>query len=73
MEKDTKKGGSNADGSRNPMYCSFCYANGKLTHPNMTLLEIRAIMKKKLKELGYPGIIAGFFTHGIPKLQRWRK
>jgi len=26
-----------------------------------------------MKEMGFPGFLSGFFTKGIPKLERWRK
>jgi hypothetical protein len=29
--------------------------------------------KGKLKEMGFPGFLAGLFTKGIPKLKRWSK
>jgi len=29
--------------------------------------------KLKMKEMGFPGFLAGFFTKGIPKLKRWAK
>jgi hypothetical protein len=29
-------------------------------------------VKDKMKEMGLPGFVAGFFTKGIPKLERWK-
>ncbi len=29
--------GTNADGSNNNEYCSYCFRNGKFTEPNMTV------------------------------------
>ncbi len=31
------------------------------------------LVKGKLKEMGFPGFVAGFFTRGIPKLARGKK
>ena len=73
MKRDEKGGGTNADGTRNTLYCSKCYENGKFTTPDMTVDEMKALVKGKLKEFGFPGFIAGFFTKGIPKLERWRR
>ena len=72
LKRDEKGGGTNADGSKSPMYCSKCYANGTFMHPKMTVDEMQALVKGKLKEFGFPGFIAGMFTKGIPKLERWR-
>lgn len=73
LKKDKKGGGTNADGSKSEMYCSKCYENGKFTSPDMTATEMQVLVKGKLKEFGFPGFIAGFFTKGIPKLERWNK
>jgi hypothetical protein len=73
FRNDPKGGGTNADGTKSKMYCSLCYENGKFTQPDMKAAEMQAFVKNKLKEMG--GIhkfFAGFFSSGIPKLERWR-
>ena len=55
------------------MYCSYCYENGDFTQPDITVDEMKALVKGKMKEMGFPGFLAGFFTKGIPKLERWKK
>lgn len=72
MRKDELGGGTNADGSTSLMYCSHCYQGGKFTNPDMTIDQMKERVKGKLKELGFPGFIAGIFTRNIPKLERWR-
>lgn len=72
LSKDPSGGGTNADGSKSTMYCSKCYDQGNFISPNMTVVEMQALVKTKLKEMGFPGILAGFFTKGIPKLERWK-
>lgn len=71
LKRDEKGGGTNADGSKSLMYCSKCYEGGVFKNPNMTVDEMKALVKGKLKEFGFPGFIAGMFTKGIPKLERW--
>ena len=71
LKKDEKGGGTNADGSKSAMYCSRCYENGAFTNPDMSAQEMQKLVKGKLKEMGFPGFVAGFFTKGIPKLERW--
>jgi len=72
MKKDPKQGGSNADGSKNKMYCSYCYENGEFTQPDITAKEMQEFVKGKMKEMGIPGFLAGLFAKGIPKLDRWK-
>ncbi len=72
MKKDPTGGGTNADGTKSTMYCSYCYENGEFLQPNITAAEMQKFVKGKLKEMGFPGFIAGFFTRGIPKLERWK-
>ncbi|MGA2822162.1 MAG: zinc ribbon domain-containing protein [Bacteroidales bacterium] len=73
MKKDEKGGGTNADGTKSKTFCSHCYENGKFTQPDITVRQMKDLVKKKLKEVGFPGFLTGLFTIGIPKLERWRK
>ncbi len=72
LKKDPNQGGTNADGSKNEKYCSYCYENGEFTQPDWTVVQMQSFVKGKLKEMKFPGFIAGFFTKGIPKLERWK-
>jgi hypothetical protein len=38
-----------------------------------TLDEMRALVKGKLKEMGILDFMAGLFTMGMSKLERWKK
>ena len=73
LSKDIKGGGTNADLSISTMYCSYCYENGAFKQPDISVLEMKGFVKEKLKEMGFPGFLAGFFTMGIPKLKRWKQ
>lgn len=72
LSKDTEHGGSNADGTKSIMYCSYCYKDGSFTQPDFTMKEMQKFCRGKMKEMGFPGFISGFFTMGIPKLERWK-
>ena len=72
LAKDERGGGSNADGSKSTMYCSHCFEGGCFTMPDLTAPQMQELVKKKLKEMGFPGFMAGLFTRKIPKLQRWQ-
>lgn len=72
LKKDPEEGGTEKDGSKSEMYCSYCYADGAFINPKMNVDEMQAFVKGKMKEMGFPGFLAGFFTKGIPKLERWK-
>ena len=72
LKKDPQQGGSNADGTKNNMYCSYCYQSGVFTQPNINVEEMQAFVKIQMKNMGFPGFIAGMFAKGIPKLERWK-
>ncbi|MGB7740067.1 MAG: zinc ribbon domain-containing protein, partial [Steroidobacteraceae bacterium] len=72
LKADPGGGGTNADGSCSDEYCSFCYQDGKLINPGMTIDQMRALIIEKLGEKGYPRFIARFFTFGLDRLKRWR-
>jgi hypothetical protein len=73
LKRDEKGGGTNADGTKSKIYCSKCFDEGRFTSTDMTVDKMQTIVKGKLKEFGFPGFIAGFFTRRIPKLERWKK
>jgi hypothetical protein len=73
MAKDPGGGGTEKDGSKSLEYCSKCYANGEFTQPNMTVGEMQQLVKDKMKEMGFPGFLAGLFTKNIPNLKRWKQ
>ena len=72
LKKDPAGGGTQADGSRSKKYCSYCYQDGQFTQPDWTAEQMQIFVKGKLKEMGIPGFLSGFFTKGIPKLERWK-
>ena len=55
------------------MFCSHCYRNGKFILPDINAFQMQERVKRKLKEVGFPGFIAGWFARNIPKLERWTK
>jgi hypothetical protein len=73
LSKDPKGGGSEVDGSRSAMYCSHCYADGRFTLPDLTAEEMKERVSGKLREMGFPGFLAGLFARNVPKLARWNR
>ena len=72
LSKDEKGGGTEADRSKSIKYCSYCYEQGNFTKPDISMEEMKTLVKGKMKEMGFPRFIAGFFTKRIPKLERWK-
>ncbi len=72
MSKDPKKGGTNIDGSKNEMYCSYCFEGGRFREESLTVDGMKERAKRKFKEMGFPSFLAGFMTRGIPNLKRWK-
>ena len=73
LKKDPEGGGTEKDGSRSKKYCSYCYENGAFVNPDMTADEMQVLVKGKLKEMGFPGFLAGMFAKRTPKLERRSK
>lgn len=71
LKKSPNGGGTNSDGSISKQYCAYCYENGQFKQPNISVEEMQVFVKNKMKEMGFPGFLAGFFVKGIPKLARW--
>jgi len=69
---DPQGGGTEDDGSKSVMYCSYCYQDGKFTGDFKTAKEMQDFCITKMVEMKYPKIIAWLFTRGIPKLERWK-
>ncbi|MDC7223363.1 MAG: zinc ribbon domain-containing protein [Spirochaetales bacterium] len=74
LKKDEKGGGTEADGSKSPKYCSMCYEKGEfLTPPEV---DRAAKMQKfcigEMKKAGMSGFFAWLATRPIPKLERWK-
>ncbi len=72
MNKDPDGGGSEADGTRSTRSCSHCYKDGIFAQPDITVDEMKQLVKEKMAEMKIPGFMGWFFTRGIPKLERWR-
>ncbi|WP_246302980.1 zinc ribbon domain-containing protein [Paenibacillus plantarum] len=71
LARDEQGGGTEKSGNKSKMYCSHCYQDGAFTMPDLTVEEMRELVKGKLVEFGFPRFLTGLFTRNIPKLKRW--
>ncbi len=73
MKQDPVGGGTNADGSRSQEWCSYCYADGAFTGPDLTAQQMQQIGIDALKSKGFPKPLGWLMTRNIPKLKRWAR
>lgn len=70
-DKDPNGGGTNADGTKSAIYCSYCYTGGAFVQPDWTASDMQAYVIKVLGKRGVPEFLAKLLVKDIPKLQRW--
>ena len=67
--------GKNADGSKNEDYCCYCFTDGKLDNPDMTLEEMINVCVPYLIEDGTCPDEASakkMLQEYMPELKRWK-
>lgn len=64
--------GTEADGSKNPEYCKYCYQNGKFTNPGLTLEEMQKRVTEKMDDQNIPEDILEAAISRLPSLKRWK-
>ena len=72
IKKDHKGGGTNANGSKNLEYCSYCYEDGRFTFKG-DVKEFQEFCRIKMIEGGHSKIMSWIFTRGMGRLSRWKK
>ena len=73
LKQDPAGGGTEGDGRKSTIYCSYCYTAGKFTQPDVTVDDMKSLVKEQLVKMKFPKFIAGIFAAGIPKLERWKQ
>ena len=71
MKRDAQGGGTNADGTKNGRYCSYCFKDGEFVGGETTVGEFRKLCCRKMVEGGTPKIVAWLLTRGMKRLERW--
>jgi hypothetical protein len=46
--------------------------SGQFKQPEWTAAQMQEFVKGKMKEMGFPGFLASFFSMNIPRLERWK-
>lgn len=72
LKQDPLGGGTNADGSKNSQYCSYCYLNGAFTYTG-NVKDFQKFCQQKMIEGGHNKFFSWLFTRGMSRLPRWKK
>lgn len=65
--------GTEKDGSPKKLYCKYCYQNGQFTRPQITLEEMKILVKNKMEEMKMDEDTINMVVTCLPNLKRWRK
>lgn len=70
-DKDPNGGGTNSDGSKNEVFCSYCFKDGAFVQPDWTAADMQDYVVKVLTKKGVPEFLGKMMVKEIPKLERW--
>lgn len=70
---DPAMAGTEKDGSPSQEYCKYCYQNGTFTSPDMTLDDMRVVVKSEMEKRNISQDIITLATNSLPHLRRWQK
>ena len=72
FREDPGGGGTEADGTKSTLYCSYCYQHGSFTFTG-SLKEFQEFCRQKMIEKGISRFTSWLFTRGMGRLERWKK
>lgn len=72
-DKDPQGGGSETDGSKSDVYCSYCYRDGSFVRPEWTVRDMQDYVTGILRQRGIPDMMARLMVKVIPALRRWQQ
>ena len=65
--------GTEKDGSKNLIYCSYCYQNGSFTNANITLEGMKLLVSEQMKKMKMNDQLIQQTMTILPTLSRWRQ
>ncbi len=71
MKADPKGGGTNADGSKNELYCSYCYAGGDFTFKG-NVKEFQEHCRQAMVGSGHSKFMSWLLSRNMKRLARWK-
>jgi hypothetical protein len=64
--------GTEKDGSKSHEYCLYCYQDGAFINPDMTLPEMKTLVKGQMEKMKIHTGIIDMAVNSLPDLKRWR-
>ncbi|MFW6327586.1 MAG: zinc ribbon domain-containing protein [Bacteroidota bacterium] len=74
MKKDPNGGGAEKDGSLNLKYCSYCFAEGAITQPDITVDGMQALVRDQIKgflQRVYQNWKDGIFPNNLKNIKHY--
>lgn len=65
--------GTEKDGSKSSEYCKYCYEKGAFISPDISLDQMKTIVKTELEKRQSPHDIIQLAVDSLPHLKRWQK
>jgi hypothetical protein len=63
--------GTEKDGSKSIEYCSYCYQKGSFINPDMTLEEMKTLVKEQMGKIKMDTGLINMAIGTLPNLKRW--
>lgn len=63
--------GTEKDGSKSKEYCVYCYRNGTFINPEMTLGEMKVLVKEQMEKMKIETGVINMAVNSLPGLKRW--
>jgi hypothetical protein len=64
--------GTEKDGAKNNEYCVYCYQNGAFVSPDMTLDDMKTLVKDQMDKRKIDTAVINMAVSSLPHLKRWR-
>ncbi len=72
LKRDPELGGTNADGTKSEIYCSYCYKDGHFTYECDDVKEFQEHCRKMMLDCGHNRFTAWLYSRGLKRLGRWK-
>jgi hypothetical protein len=64
--------GTEKDGTKSNEYCRYCYREGAFINPNMTIGEMKTLVKDEMEKRHIDSKIIDMAVGSLPWLKRWK-
>lgn len=64
--------GTEKDGTKSKEYCTYCYQHGAFINPDMSLDEMKTLVKEQMGKMNIDAHIIDLAVNSLPYLKRWK-